>query len=161
MQAVEIRMMKAEDIEQVAALEAEAFGAEAWSADALRDAFLQSHYRFAVAVCEEEVVGYMGMYIVVGEANVTNIAVFQAYQGQGVGKRLLTYMVNLAQISNCVGMTLEVRVSNQPAISLYQCAGFVSAGTRKQFYENPREDGEIMWKYFISGAEEIASEDME
>ncbi len=149
MQGVEVRMMRAEDLEQVAQLEAEAFGAEAWSEDALREAFLQSHYRFAVAVAEEQVLGYMGMYLVVGEANVTNIAVFSAHRGQGIGKRILSYMVNLARISGCLGVTLEVRVSNTPAISLYESEGFASAGIRKQFYDNPKEDASIMWKYFL------------
>ena len=80
------------------------------------------------------------------EAHITNIAVREDLRHQGVGEALLWEMDRLCRRLGILYQTLEVRVSNIPARSLYQKVGFASAGIRPGYYEKPREDADILWK---------------
>ena len=91
-----------------------------------------------------KVVGYIGMYISCGEGEITNVAVSSEYRKQHIGADLVTAMQNVAADKNLEMIVLEVRASNEPAISLYKGKGFESFGIRKNFYEKPREDALIM-----------------
>ena len=82
------------------------------------------------------------------ELDITNVAVFPDMRGHGVGSALMRRLFQEAEERNCFGVTLEVRVSNEAAISLYEKSGFVREGIRKGFYRAPAEDALIMWKYF-------------
>lgn len=99
---------------------------------------------FLVAVVSGKVAGYMGLQIFSGEGYVTNVAVLQQYRGQGIAKALIS-----KQFENEMDfITLEVRESNTPAISLYEKTGFEKIGIRPNFYSNPTENAVIMTKYF-------------
>lgn len=143
------------DAEALALLEQECFGAHAWSEDALTESLLKYNYRFfAAAEVDEDgeetgnILGYVGMYIVAAEGNITNVAVTSAARGQGVGRGLLQTLCDYSRKTDCIALTLEVRVSNTPARKLYEGFGFESAGVRKNFYEDPTEDAEILWLHF-------------
>lgn len=139
--------MKTEDIFAVARLEELTFS-QPWSQQALLESMQKGNYYFFTARHGSELVGYVGAYLAADELNITNIAVFPLWQRRGVGKLLLAELDKVAVWRDLYGITLEVRVSNQAAISLYEKNGYVRSGIRKGFYENPKEDGLIMWKYF-------------
>lgn len=95
---------------------------------------------FLVAEVDGAVVGYMGLQIFSGEGYVTNVAVLPQYRKQGIACELIE-----AQLKNEMDfITLEVRKSNAPAISLYTKLGFENMGIRPRFYTDPVEDAIIM-----------------
>ena len=95
-------------------------------------------------VHREFLVGFSGIWVMVDEAHITNIAVRQHYQGRGLGELLLTATIDLARELNASMMTLEVRVSNTSAQKLYMKYGFVETGVRRGYYLDNREDALIM-----------------
>ena len=143
----EIINMKSEHIPRIADLEKECFSSP-WSEKALADELENENSHFIVAV-SDDVMGYIGVQEICGEAYITNIAVFVEYRNQGIGRNLLKKAVDGAKSRNCEFITLEVRESNESAISLYKSEGFEVAGVRKNFYTDPTENGIIYTKYFI------------
>lgn len=95
---------------------------------------------------EGPVVGYAGMWIVLDEAHVTNIAVAPEMRGRDIGDALLSELERRARARECRRMTLEVRPSNAVAISLYTKHGFVPRGRRPGYYSDTHEDAIVMWK---------------
>ena len=105
---------------------------------------------FWVAEQNGQVLGYAGMQCVMGECYINNIAVFPQFRGMGIGTRLVQMLMEQAIQRDGVFISLEVRVSNQQAISIYRKLGFHEVGCRKNFYTAPVEDGLIMTKEFKS-----------
>jgi ribosomal-protein-alanine N-acetyltransferase len=93
----------------------------------------------------------------VGECYILNIAVLPEHRRTGVAQILLGSAISGAKERGCEFITLEVRVSNTPAISLYEKNGFAVAGRRKSFYKHPDEDGIIMTRYFTESARKRGS----
>ncbi len=145
---MEIKKMMPEDVKQVAYLEKEVFSVP-WSEKSLEESRKRSEYVFLVAWCGQEIAGYIGMYQVMEEGDITNVAVHPKYRKQGIGNALVNALLREALLLGISEITLEVRVSNQTAIHLYEKNGFVSEGTRKNYYEKPREDALIMWNRSI------------
>ena len=117
-----------------------------WSYKAFEDALKSENYRYFVAVYEGHVVGMAGIIITCDYAELTNVAVSLEYRKMGIAYRLLEYIFEDAYKDDIQSFTLEVRCSNEPAIRLYEKAGFVNAGVRPGFYEDPKEDAYILWK---------------
>lgn len=138
--------MSTEHIGQIAVLEKECFS-EPWSENALAEELENENSHFLVAV-SDEVMGYIGVQEICGEAYITNVAVFGKYRKLGIGRALLRAACDGAKNRSCEFITLEVRESNVPAISLYESEGFEKAGVRKNFYSSPTENGVIFTKYF-------------
>lgn len=90
-------------------------------------------------------VAYGGMWLILDEAHITNIAVHPRHRGKGIGKALLKGMIDYGISKGIKSFTLEVRESNHAAIALYSRLGFRRAGTRKGYYPDTREDAIIMW----------------
>ena len=101
---------------------------------------------YVVAVEDETVLGFAGVHIIAGEGYITNIAVRESARRRGIGKILLERIIDICR-DKCTLVTLEVRKSNAPAISLYEKLGFETLGIRKNFYEKPTEDAVIMTLY--------------
>lgn len=140
-----IRQMEIKDVEQVAALERECF-AVPWSKASLEKEVGNEGSLFFVCEIKNRIVGYAGMYLIPPEGDITNIAVTEEYRGRGIAGAILTYMFDRAEALGITEFTLEVRVSNLPAIRLYEKLGFHCEGIRKNFYDTPKEDASIMWK---------------
>jgi len=104
---------------------------------------------YYVARVGNDVVGYAGMMMVVGEAHITNIGVAPEWQRRGVGRRLLDQLAREARRRSAQNLSLEVRMSNIGAQELYREFGFVPAGIRKNYYAEVNEDALIMWAYDI------------
>jgi [ribosomal protein S18]-alanine N-acetyltransferase len=103
--------------------------------------------KYRVLLKEGHVIAYGGMWIVVDEAHITNIAVHPDFRGKGYGNAIVEDLINLAGEFNISSMTLEVRVSNIPAIKLYSKYGFMEAALRKGYYADTNEDAIIMWRH--------------
>ncbi len=143
-----IHPMMPEHIPQIALLEKECFSLP-WSENALLQELENSNSHFLAAVENGEMCGYIGVQEICGEAYITNIAVFEKQRGRGTGRALLRKACEGANERECEFITLEVRKSNEKAISLYISEGFEQAGIRKNFYSDPTEDGIIYTKYFV------------
>ena len=103
----------------------------------------KAHYM--VIDADGEILGYCGFWKIIDEAHITNVAVHPEYRGQGYGRVLISAMIQRAKELDVIAMTLEVRVSNDIAISLYKDFGFVASGVRKNYYQDNSEDALIMW----------------
>ena len=99
-----------------------------------------------VAMEGDRVAGYVGSQTVLGEADMMNIAVHPDFRRKGIGEALVKKLIAELSQTGCHSLTLEVRVSNGPAKSLYEKLGFVMVGRRKNYYFHPREDADILRK---------------
>ena len=113
-----------------------------WRADMLREELGKGI--FLVAERDGAAVGYVGCQIVLDEGYITNVAVSPDCRRQGVARALLDELKARAVQAGLSFVTLEVRASNAPAIALYEGAGFVRVGVRKNFYTAPTEDAVLM-----------------
>lgn len=147
-----IRWMNQGDLPQVAEIENLTFS-RPWSENGFADALLSEYTVFLVAedvrtdscgASCDVVVGYIGMYLSFEEGEIAKVAVSEDSRKQGIGDCLLGAALEAGAAAGATRFVLEVRVSNEPAVRLYQKHGFVSAGIRKDFYEQPKEDAWIM-----------------
>ena len=142
----EIRKMSREDLPQVAALEAAVFSLP-WSEKGFLDSLNDPATEYLCVLSGTKVVGYCGFLQVLDEADITNVAVDEAFRGQGIGRRMLEQLMDAGRARGVKAFTLEVRTGNTAAVSLYEKLGFERAGIRRNFYDLPKEDALIMWKY--------------
>lgn len=136
------RHMQEEDIPAAAAIEREVFS-RPWTEQAFAQA-LQQDTLFIVALKEDTIIGYCGMYCSFEEGEITNVAVVPREQGHAAGRQMMGYFLGQAKDKGISRIFLEVRVSNKNAIHLYEGLGFRNCGIRRNFYETPREDGMVM-----------------
>jgi ribosomal-protein-alanine N-acetyltransferase len=139
------RSMTEEDIDQILEIEHASFTLP-WS----RDAFYNEvhHNKFAVYIVievEGKIIGYCGAWIVIDEAHITNVAILPEYRGRKLGEALMEKIISVARSMGARSMTLEVRVTNNIAQSLYRKLGFQKGGIRKNYYSDNQEDALIMW----------------
>ena len=98
------------------------------------------------------IIGFTSMWVMADEAHITNIAVRQSHQRQGIGELLLISIIDLANELKASTVTLEVRVSNLPAQKLYRKYGFEQVGLRRNYYTDNREDALLMSTESIASA---------
>ncbi len=159
---VSVRRPVQEDIEAVAAIEAECFS-EPWSAQAFMDVLYRDDVVLLVADAAEQagmsefagedagnsmhlIAGYVCMYMAADEGEITNVAVRNDFRKMGIGGSLLDELIRTAGEHGMEKIFLEVRESNAPAIFLYEKKGFTQCGVRKGFYRNPTEAALVMVK---------------
>ncbi|WP_127538153.1 ribosomal protein S18-alanine N-acetyltransferase [Paenibacillus illinoisensis] len=156
--ALQFRLMTLNDIPDVMVIEHEAFTMP-WTEEAFRNELTNNHFaKYMVMELDGRAIGYAGMWTIMDEAHITNIAVREAYRGRKLGEKLLDELMRTAAYLGMERMTLEVRVSNLVAQRLYEKKGFESAGLRKGYYSDNQEDAMIMWANLLpagrSGEEE-------
>nr|WP_295604796.1 ribosomal protein S18-alanine N-acetyltransferase [uncultured Terrisporobacter sp.] len=139
-----IRHMTKDDVDAVYKVEENCF-TDPWSKDSIRKELKNDLARYLVAEIDNQIVGYVGVWFVVDEGHITNVAVHSDYRGRKIGDKLVDEMVKLCKENNLVAMTLEVRTSNTVAQNLYRKYGFKIAGIRKEYYSDNKEDAIIMW----------------
>lgn len=142
---MEIRMMKKEDILQLAELEKRCFS-DPWSVSAFEYELKNPLSVWLVAAEGDQVAGYVGSQTVIDESDMMNIAVAPAYRRQGIAEKLISMLIVQLKDRGSYSLTLEVRASNIPAIGLYQKLGFTQVGRRPNYYRNPKEDALILRK---------------
>lgn len=142
---IKIVPMNLSHVEEIAELEKICFS-DPWSAKSILSELDNPLSLWLTAIEENCVAGYVGSQTVLGETDMMNIAVRPENRRQGIGETLIETLVDqLKQIgSHC--LTLEVRISNEPAIKMYEKLGFVMVGRRPRYYQNPREDALILRK---------------
>ncbi len=139
------RLMRTEDIDQVLIVERQSFTLP-WSREAFYNELNHNQYaKYLVIEDEGKIAGYCGAWIVIDEAHITNIAILPDYRGLKLGEELLRKMIDVALSMGVIRMTLEVRVSNIVAQSLYKKLGFQTGGIRKNYYTDNQEDAYVMW----------------
>ena len=144
---MQIVPMQADHIPALAQLERACFAAP-WSEAALAEELDSPHAVFRVAVDDAGgVLGYVGMHHLVDEGFIANVAVSPSARRQGVARALLADLAAYGAAHSLYRITLEVRVSNAPAIALYEGAGYVRDGVRPGFYRDPTEDAAIYSLY--------------
>ncbi|WP_294909492.1 ribosomal protein S18-alanine N-acetyltransferase [uncultured Ruminococcus sp.] len=141
-----IEKMTSGHLDDVYIIETECFS-HPWSKQSLEEEMNNETSLFLVAKEENEVIGYIGMSIVIDEGYIFNVAVRENHRNKGVATALINELVTYGKKNNFSFITLEVRESNLPAISLYSKFGFIKAGERKDYYSNPKENAILMTKY--------------
>lgn len=142
---LKLRRMRREDLDKVLEIERKSFP-NPWS----RNAFLyeiESEVSFPwVIELDNQIVGYSVHWLILDEAHLSNIAVDPAHRRKGIGRFILEKIIDSVKKKGAKFLTLEVRVSNTGAISLYTKMNFRVVGIRKNYYTNPVEDAFIMMK---------------
>jgi len=138
-----VRRMIKEDLQQVCDIESETFSMP-WTFQSFLDSLLIKDNIYLVAVENNSIIGYCGVWVVAKEGQINNIAVRKQNQNLGVGNQMLQFLFKEGKAEKIEQFTLEVRKSNVNAINLYNKFGFVNVGIRPSFYEKPQEDAVIM-----------------
>lgn len=138
--------MQQSDIPVIVELEAESFH-DAWNSVMLEEELANPLTNYLVMLAKNKIIGYAGFWLVAGEAQITRVAVFKSYRGQGFGELLTKAILEKAWNLEADAVTLEVRESNIVAQKAYFKNGFKSAGIRPNYYEDTHEGAVIMWVY--------------
>ena len=139
-----VRRMRAADVAAVVGIETDAFSSP-WSAETFESLLDRPGLELLVMEHElEGVVGYAVLWCILDQGELANVAVTPRLRGQGLGRHLLSRVLDVARARGIETMFLEVRASNEPALELYRSFGFSDVGRRKAYYERPREDALIM-----------------
>lgn len=142
---MEIVLMEQIHTEQIAVLEKRCFS-DPWSINSINYELTNPLSLWLVAVEGNTVAGYVGSQSVLGESDMMNLAVAPEYRRAGLGEKLVNALIDHLSKAGNTSLTLEVRVSNVPAIGLYTKMGFVQVGRRPNYYRNPKEDAYILRK---------------
>lgn len=141
---VTIRKMTVSDARAAAGLERECFSMP-WSENAFIDTLANENALYLAAEDEKgELVGMCGVLNILGEGDVSNVAVKDSFRRHGVAERMMAELIRQGKERGITAFFLEVRPSNEAAVRLYEKSGFVTVGRRKRFYEKPAEDALIM-----------------
>ena len=134
------------DVDQRVLLEQQCF-AVPWSRESLAYELSENPLSlYIVAEVDSRVVGYVGVWSIVDEGHITNVAVSPDFRRKHIGMALIGTMIDVTGKQGVKAHTLEVRASNAPAIGLYKKFGFAEEGLRKGYYEDNGEDAIIMWR---------------
>lgn len=143
---INLREMEIKDIDAIMEIEKESFSTP-WTRNAFEKEIKENMLaKYIVADLEGKAVGYAGIWLIIDEGHVTNIAIANAHRGKGIGKFLMMGLIDFCKDSGIHNMTLEVRASNIIAQNLYKKLGFLDCGIRPNYYADDHEDAVIMWK---------------
>ncbi|WP_196001136.1 ribosomal protein S18-alanine N-acetyltransferase [Clostridium sp. 1001271B_151109_B4] len=144
---IDYSLMNETHINGVYELSKECF-ATPWTLDSINNELNNSLAKYVIAQDSStgDVIGFVGVWIIAGEGDITNIAVSSKYRKQGIASNLLIKLFEVCKTFDCNDITLEVRSSNVPAQNLYKKFGFKEEGLRKGYYSDNGEDALIMWK---------------
>lgn len=118
-----------------------------WSEAAIRREIEENPVAiYIIAELHGQVIGYAGVWWILDEGHITNVAVDPEYRDNKVATEIISGLIRVAEAEGVNKFTLEVRLSNEPALSLYRKFGFREVGLRKEYYEDNGEDAIIMWR---------------
>ena len=146
---MKIIKMDLHHVEQVAQIERACFS-DPWSEKAIAGEITNPLSMWFVAMDGDRVIGYIGSQSVLGEADMMNVAVSEEFRGKGIGEKLVVSLIDGLKENDVYRLTLEVRVSNTPAIKLYEKLGFNPIGRRPNYYYHPKEDAFILGKELLA-----------
>ncbi len=140
-----IQKMRKGDLDQVIEIEKRSFS-DPWNKGFFSQD-IDNEFALPLVVKEgDKVLGYVCLWKILDEIQISNIAVSPESRRRGIAQSMMRRVLETAEEENCTRITLDVRISNQAAISLYQKFGFREAGRRKDYYRHPREDALILEK---------------
>ena len=142
------RKMQKEDLDMIHQIEEENFSMP-WSKADFEEELKNPSAIYLVAELDGVVVGFCGLWNILNEGHITNIAIKKEHQTQGIGTKLIKSLIDYSKEKKIEALTLEVRVSNIKAQHIYEKLGFTNGGLRKDFYQYPKEDAIIMWNNII------------
>jgi ribosomal-protein-alanine N-acetyltransferase len=145
MSDLEVCPFKKEYIDEILSIEELSFH-DPWSKDSMEKELQNSFARYLVVKSSGKVIGYGGMWLILDEGHITNVAVHPDFRGIGAGNLLLKSLIEIGEIESIIALTLEVRSSNNVAQNLYYKYGFLLEGIRKGYYADNNEDALILWK---------------
>jgi ribosomal-protein-alanine N-acetyltransferase len=155
---LEIREMKAEDLNEIMAIEKRSFPTP-WSLNMFKKELRVGIARNLVALAgrqdKKQIVGYINFWIFSGESHLNNIAVKNEFRGKGIASRLMKAMIERSCEEGVLRGTLEVREKNRAAIALYVRYGYVVKGRRPNYYYDSKEDAVIMWREFSESVKRV------
>ena len=140
----ELGLLTIAHLDQMLQIDQICFGSH-WSIDTYRRELASDNGHFVGVFLADQLIGMGCFWAILDEAHITLLAIHPDYRGRGWGKDLL---IGLLAQAVAIGMnygTLEVRAANEVAVSLYEKMGFVIAGVRKKYYQDPVEDALVMW----------------
>ena len=130
-----VEPLNSDNIDGVYEVELSAFS-HPWSKQAFLDELANPHARYFVLKSGDEVIGYAGLWHIIDEGHITNIAIKKEFQGKGLSLILMDKLIEYKNKNSLLFLTLEVRESNIPARNLYEKYKFKEVGRRKNYYEN-------------------------
>lgn len=143
---IKVRKMTIDDLDRVYEIETQSFQTP-WSRDSIEKEIVENTIAaYFVVTVFDDVVGYGGAWLIMDEMHITNVAIAPECRGKGYSIYLIKSLIGFGQERGFKHMTLEVRVSNHVAISLYEKTGFVAVGKRPKYYVDSGEDALVMWK---------------
>lgn len=138
-----IRDLRPEDVSAVLTIEKASFSTP-WSEILFMNEIFKPRSLAKAAMIGEKLVGYICANYLLEEGHILNVTVHPDHRQQGIASQLVHYMIDLLNIEGCRTIFLEVRISNEAALKMYEKAGFIQIGTRKAYYTLPVEDAVIM-----------------
>jgi ribosomal-protein-alanine N-acetyltransferase len=136
---------KKEYLDSILCIENKSFH-DPWNRNSMEKELYNSFARYVVILKDKAVVGYGGMWLILDEGHITNIAVHPDFRGIGAGNMIMESLISTCRFESIIAMTLEVRASNTVAQNLYYKYGFSLEGVRKGYYADNKEDAFILWK---------------
>lgn len=141
--SIRIRKMDLSDIPYVYQEEIKIFGKSLGEKTLYNEVMYNKLSRYFIALVDGNRAGYVGSWLTIPNAEILNLFVSEEFRGKGIGKMLMNEVLEVCKQEQIENITLEVRVSNQYAIKMYEELGFTHATTRKAYYEN-KEDALLM-----------------
>ena len=141
---LETRAMESKDLDRVCEIEESSFSMP-WKREDFEDLLIRTEANYLVILLDDYVIGTAGYTYNGFEGYINNVAIDSLYRKKGYSKVLMEALIEDGLKKGVKEFTLEVRVSNAPANRLYESLGFVNEGVRKNFYEKPTEDANVMW----------------
>ncbi len=139
-----VRLLEEGDLERTSELESRSFSMP-WKKEDFAELIERENAHYFVITLDDVQIGTAGYTYNGFEGYINNVVIDSDYRGHGYSKVLLKTLIDEGVSCGISEFTLEVRVSNTPAVKLYESLGFVSEGVRKNFYERPTEDAYVMW----------------
>lgn len=141
---VDFEMLSDANLDEVLKIETASFSMP-WSREDFKHLIEDDKSIYLVILADGIVAGCAGYTFNGFDGYVNNVVIDEKYRGLGLGKKLMQEVISEGHKAGVTEFTLEVRVSNKTAISLYEALGFTNEGVRKRFYEHPVEDAYVMW----------------
>lgn len=142
------RKMVNDDLDRIAQLEVICFRSP-WTKGMLKSELKNKASHYHVIELGGKIIAYAGMWVILNEAHITNVAVDPDFRGRGFGRDIMLLSMREALLFGAEQMTLEVRKTNTIAQKMYASLDFEVAGTRKRYYQDTGEDALILWNKSI------------
>lgn len=146
MTTISIELMKLEDVPAVMEVDTGSFPAP-WTKEIYEQELIENDFAHYFVMKTEDgiIIGYVGLWIIFDDAQITNIAVHQQYRGKKIGEKLFGFALAYAFQRGAQKLSLEVRPSNTVAKNMYRKFGLQEGGVRKNYYPDNGEDALVMW----------------